>query len=291
MLKFESKTEVSLSRDTLYRGYIDLVTKDGILVDYKTSNDPMFTLSKEIVSHQLWLYALSEISNGVDIKKIQWRIVQKPTIKLRKRPVEDSIEFLERCVEWLSRREHGLTDFSMDIDEDRLVAARKYIEETHKDIERDRDRGFFQQNIDNCRSWQKTCSYMSLCCAEAEGSRVDHILESDYKRYEPEERRKTDGVLSHSAARLYNSCPRKFYWNHERQVQRKEYQRSDALDIGSEFHEMVCILGESGVDSVQKRFDKLMGVATTDRQTTILCKSYAMAMCANEKWSISDERK
>lgn len=288
--QYEKSTKSLLSDDTLFRGKIDLLTKDGVVVDYKTSSKTSQSVEELEMSYQLDLYALSEIASAESINAIEYRIIEKPTIKLKKNEAFE--DYLERCIEWVYEKvDEKIATIVRPVTEDRMEAARLWIESGSADIKRCRRLNYWPQSINACHNYNIKCPFLSLCAAEMSGENTNYIMRTKYEHYEPEHGRDLEAdIVGYSVVSNFRLCQRRYYYQHELLLQPKGHKESEALTFGKAFHRSIELAGVEGLEISLYECRKLLDHTDHYLSEQDIAKIMALTTICYDKWIINEEK-
>lgn len=283
----EKETRSLLSvTDDVYRGYLDNV-EDGLIVDYKTTSDIDNLLLELRTSPQLALYALSEISNGNPVSGISYRIMKKPTIRLKKN--QTTGEYIEEVYEWyFIDQESKIETFSQSISENMLEEARLWIEHGSLDIQRCRRLGYWPQDFTSCYNHFSRCEFADVCELKSCGGNHNYLLRTEYERYSPEKKRESeDNIVGYSTTKAFRECAFKYYNRHELMLRKKGAAQSTALSFGVAFHNALEVLSQFGIDAVSYQCSELMKDSECALSDQNVCNIVSMIRVASEFWQSS----
>lgn len=139
-----------------FRGRVDGITEDGVLVEHKTASGDiteeyefMLQWDEQILMY-MWL---------TDIREMLYTVIKKPTIRQKRN--ESDEEFYQRILDWyaddtdskvrvlkVERTEEEIAEFASDLMEmkDEMQSAKH-----------------FYRNAGWCRHWGRMCEYASVC--------------------------------------------------------------------------------------------------------------------------------
>ena len=288
------------SRSFTFRGKLDwLLPKvhGGKIVDYKTSANPMKFLMGQRLGFQCELYALAaQQQEGITIAEWEYRIVTTPSLqigKMKKYPTYDAFE--AACYDWLKEKQERLITQSVLVNPTKQLQAQHYLWQCGQMILTNRRNNIWLPNTNACSDWSRTCEYMPLCLAVANGGDVDWLIEEEFEpkgSANPELSNKTLGdktAITHSSMTTLNRCQLCYHWKFERGLQPKREESSTALWIGSAMHLGMEVFAKDGLDVALKAItehtdntsalgDELKNVQARG------CKARAMVRAASERW-------
>ena len=111
-----------------YIGYIDEVCPDGTLVDFKTAQDANVYIEAQVTSHQLPLLVWAlRASTGEEVKRVAYRIIQRPTIKWKAK--QEWEDFVAECHDWYAKSSTGskIVNHVVPVDWDRVIHATGWL--------------------------------------------------------------------------------------------------------------------------------------------------------------------
>lgn len=277
------------SRSFVFAGTVDLFDPaTGTVTDWKTIANPRQYITQKTISFQPELYALGLIEEGHSPKAVEYRLITRPTIRLKQR--QTPFEYLHECVEWL-RQEGKIVEHSLPLLPERIEAAKHFAWDIASDIVERRRNDRWHANESACWKFGTPCEFLKLCEAVAMGTDVGWLIED---RYEPRQYGKdyeSEGgkdFLSYSAASCFTTCARQFFWRFERQLQAKHETAGEALRIGQLFHQGAEI---QELDDLEKWLQGQEHVGTCGsperlrKNQEMLAKVHAMLLISRERWS------
>ena len=288
------------SRTFRFFGRVDAVD-GGTVIDWKTVSDPAYFVQKATIGFQAECYALALQHEGVKVDCIEYRLIKKPTISFCGKDNGDPELYFERCVEWLLTTSGALTTHHVHINPARLDAARAWLWEVSKRILECRAADRWLCNENACKTWQRSCEYLPLCMAEAQGADVEWMIGARYEdapiRYGAELQPKWNmEPLSYSSATTLCLCEKRYYWRHQRRIQPAQDEHSDALYVGSAAHVgLDTLLADGDKDTAcGSAFDALrqwyeaqpptLGEDAEHKQQQGLAQAKAIAVAVAAKW-------
>lgn len=281
------------SRSSVYFGRVDMVDS-GTVVDWKTTSDSAADIQKLTTGFQAECYFLALRYAGVMVDSIEYRFIQKPSIKYCKKDNGDPHAYQLRCEEWLRTTPGALRPHVVFVNPARLEAARRWLWAASKRLLSCRADGSWACNHHACKSWSRNCEYAQLCAARANGSDVDWLIENRYEKAEPRYTDKQGRTpITFSTAGMLGLCEMRYYWRHERHIKPKREDTGDALYIGSASHagleslfkdEGTVELAHKAIDTWEDAQPSLLGEDATHRQDQNAAQAKAMCTVAGEKW-------
>jgi len=270
------------SRTFTYAGKVDMVTADGILVDWKTTGDPLGFVQQTTLGCQVECYALAyEHMTGERLRGVEYRLVQRPSIRFCGKDASPEA-YEQRCYDWLLEKPHAVIEHTAWITPSRLSYARAWLWNSAKRILDCRNHDRWLMNETACHTWQRACPYLPLCMAEATGARVADVLQADYQPRDMQHEELgpdvLDSVLTYSSAKTLGMCERRYYWRHEARWQPRVNEDGEALSIGSAFHALM--------DGQEPEAPLVLGADAAHRQDEMLAKARAMARAARLRWAM-----
>jgi hypothetical protein len=231
-----SPTTGEASPHFTFFGIIDSY-RDGVLEDYKTTQDPREYAQEQALSPQLGLYAAALEENGFPVLSIRYRLLQRPLLRLKKNqtPREYIDEIRDRCLE-----PGNSLDQEQPITTQIVETAREIASEVATRILDLRARGTWLPNRSACHKFGRPCEFLPLCLAAQNGGDIDALISEAYRirdegRADRRARREPD-QLSFSGIDTFTTCERLFYWRYDRNLKATREEDSEPMEVGKSFH-------------------------------------------------------
>jgi hypothetical protein len=232
-------------------GKLDLICEDEqgrkIIMDHKTTSESIEGPDSDYWRHlaidgQVSQYMLLAIENGIEVKRVIWDVMRKPTI--RQKQAETIQEYEDRLRDDCTNVRPGfyfqrqmapqLNDSILQYAKD-LPQIAADIRESRKRLERmratDTD-AMPPMSTGSCFLYNTTCKFFGLC------SRTDSL-----SNWVPKEKKHpeipevfTFDMLTHSRIRSWQACHRKHYYEYELGIKRHDQEEADALRFGTIWH-------------------------------------------------------
>ena len=264
----------------VYMGKVDRL-ENGTLIDWKTATDPRDFMDKNVVGLQAEMYALALKHEGYDVKKVEYRIIQKPKIRYSSKDA-DIAAYRDRCIEWLQSTPGALLTETVHITKEKLYQATQKIAATAHEINQSTFNNYWRQNENACKDYGRACPFIPLCKG------------ADLSGYEVKEQRHAElgenaaNVLTYTAIKCYNQCARRYLYQYVEGLQRKNEESAEALQIGSLVHLALEKPERDPVEVVETESADYFTVGDQEqkKQDQIIAQAQAMAICAKQKWSV-----
>jgi len=277
-----------------YAGKIDEVDPvKGRIVDYKGVTSISDFIDSKGISPQVELYAIAaEHALGVEIKEVEYRLIERPTISFCGKDNDDPDFYEMRCRIWL-REKNAVRGIVVPINPDSLEYARKYLAGAAKRIRSNREDSLWMPNEEACRDYNRTCEFLPLCTAIKYGADVRALIERDSVRREvrhEELDRDDKNTLTYSSCKMCFQCETKYFWQYEAQLRRAGETAGEAMWIGRALHLGTETLARGGVEAARAAIadwgskQKIIGQEMKHKRDEMLAKAKAMMIAAGEKW-------
>ncbi len=177
------------SRSFMYAGKWDGVAGSR-LVDWKTTADPDKFILEKRLGYQFAGYAAGLGAQGLPIHLAEYRLVTRPTIRLkdanRSRKVNQTPdEYEAECLAWLDADPGRLREEIVYLHPGAINGWRWWAWEASKAILEARRYNRWTRNIHACNAWRRECEYLPLCLAEAQGEDPEQLIAERYEVTEP----------------------------------------------------------------------------------------------------------
>jgi hypothetical protein len=233
----------------MFIGILDNVAPGGVVRDWKTTDDIPKFIERTKLGFQADSQALLSMANGMDVTAVQYCLIQRPRIKLKKNQTPEQYE--DECVQWIADQPMGVYEHELYFNTARLENAAWRIYHIAKQIAENRLTGRWMMNSGACHNYGRRCEYASLCMAEVEAADVEHVISTEYR---PRTRRHDDDgtdfggkdSLSHSGCECFTTCQKKYMWKYEREIEPDTEDTSEALRVGKMMHVGIEALLKSG---------------------------------------------
>lgn len=282
------------SRTFEFRGKLDRFDQ-GVIVDWKTTDDPLAYIRQALIGFQAELYALALLEEEITAQGIVYRLIRKPTIRLcSKDPSPEAYE--ARCYEWLRAAEYATVDHDRMFNPARMAEAARWLWHVAKRIIECRQKGEWLTNEHACTHWNRECEYLPLCVCHAEGGDVGDLIAQSYEPRVVHEELETGDkdVLTYSSASTMTLCERRYCFRYEHCIMAKRKEDSGAAYLGSAVHvglaaAFVGGLG-NGYTAVGQWADAnpVIGPDAATKQAQEMAKARAMVRVAMERWGDAD---
>jgi hypothetical protein len=232
-------------------GKIDVVCKDDrgnlVLFDHKTTSEDIEGLDSRYWKHlaidgQVSHYMLLLLLNGMQVSRVLWDVMRKPTI--RQKIGESLQQYEERltddCVnvrpDFYFQRQIApqLEDSVLEYAKDLPVIAGD-IRDSRKRLARMRvadPEALPPKSTGACFLYNTQCKFFGLC---AKTDSLDNWVAKDKKHAELPDHVPGD-LLTHSRIRCLQACERKHYYEYELGIKRPDEEDADALRFGTLWH-------------------------------------------------------
>lgn len=184
-IKTEEKIEMFLvnpetgskSRSFAFQGKYDGLIEDNegpALLEHKTASQ----IGKDYIDRvSLFDIQTRLYCTALDLDRVLYNVVKKPTIKLRKNDTEEI--YIERILDWYREdSQEKVFRAWLTITPEDKAEAMQIAWDVGQKILMDRRTGRFTQNPGNCFKWHRPCSYWELCTSKNNPS----VLENKYKK-------------------------------------------------------------------------------------------------------------
>ncbi len=277
-----------------YGGKIDLIEpKEGRIVDYKGVSSISDFIDRRAISYQVEFYAIAaKLSLGIDIKEVEYRLIERPGIKFCGKDHDDPELYEKRCRLWL-RQDGKLKKILVPINPESLKTAKKYLKRTADRIRLNRELKSWIPNEHACHDWSRTCEFLPLCTASKYGADVGALIEKDYKRRDvrhPELGRNDPNTITYTSSGTLFQCETKSFWKDEMQLVRAGEMPSEAMYIGSAVHLGMETLARGGLEAARMAVlewgneQKVIGQKMAHKRDEMIAKAKAMVYTAAEQW-------
>lgn len=283
-----------------YAGKVDRV-ETAKLIDWKSTSNIKAFIQRMTIGFQADCYAIALEAAGTPITDIEFRLIQRPSIKFCGKDKDttgkmDRKMYEDRCVEWLRDKEQGAFEFEQPINPARREQAMYWLHDTAKLIMYCRQTGRWLTNDGACHDWNRECPYLLLCEALSQGTDVDEIIRQDFQSASVHQELEQDAlsspdILTYSSAGIMNTCSQKYFWRHEKGIVRK-IEDVDARWTGSAMHAGMEALGEMGLEAALDAIDTwaaknpVLGADGYQDQAQSIARARAMVRVGVEKWCL-----
>jgi len=264
------------------------------LCDWKSCSDPGRYIRERSIGFQGELYALALAHAGIEIDIIEYRLIQKPTIKFCKKDATPE-DYENRCLDWLTEKPERLVSHSHILTQSRMDQSRQFAWSCSKRILENRQHDRWLPTAQACYSWSRECEYMGLCQGVCDDADLTFIREMEYEqRDDPHEEiavETSKDVLTYSSMSALCRCNAFYYWRYEAGLRRKQ-EHSDALYLGSAMHAGLDAYASGGLAEATVAIaewavlNPVLGEDATHKQEQELAKARAMVRAAARKWDI-----
>jgi hypothetical protein len=280
------------SRTFLFRGKLDRL-EDDVIVDWKTTSDPLAFIRQSMIGFQPELYALALLEEGIQGRGIMYRLLKTPTIRLCSKDATPEA-YEDRCVEWLRTTEYALVEHDRMFNPSRMDEARRWLWQVSKRIVECRAKGQWLTNEHACTKWQRECEYLPLCLCHCEGGNVGSMIDEQYEpRLVHEELETGDkDVISYSSASLMTLCERRYSFRYEHGIRAKREETSGAAYLGSVVHVGLDALFTDGLEAARTAINTwvdanpVIGADACAKQAQEVAKANAIVRVAAERWPV-----
>ena len=152
----EKSFEICIDKDRNYylNGIVDAITKDGIIVEHKTTSLALDEKYQEKLNwdDQVPIYMLAN-----DTTECIYTVCQKPTIRLKK---DESLEeYADRCIEWYNEKtDEKIGTFKIKAQQEDILEEYGELINMCEEMEKTKN---FYRNSSNCNI--VSCPYSSIC--------------------------------------------------------------------------------------------------------------------------------
>lgn len=275
------------SRRFSFFGVVDLV-EGSVLVDWKTVGDPDRHIAEKAIGYQLDAYALALEHHGRNVTRAEFRIVTRPSIRLKAKQTPE--EYEAECVAWLAQPGRVVAD-ELWFNPARLESARIALWNVTQNLLERRRSGRWMKNEHACFRYGSPCEFLPLCRAQKIGADPETLAGMDYEHRERggdvvDEGERTS--LSYSAISALSLCEMLYFWRYEQQLKRTSQESGEALVVGKLFHLGAEAWSRDGLDAglaaiTEEAERASMGMESrTVEQTAARCR--AMLRISSEYW-------
>lgn len=290
----EMLVTLPLPRGYTYAGMVDHI-EDGVLIDWKTTATPADYATTLPLRLQADCYALAAREAGHVITDVQYRMVARPSLRMKSapkptirqkkdepaeafaarcdewratNPAETPAEFEDRCFEWLTTNEGVVAEETIHLNEARLQAAMRMMNaaamaaDAISASERDAE-----MNPSACSRYGRTCEYVDLCAAKINGGDWRDVATERFgspdqsAKVHPElpDPYTTDRrALTYSGMAARADCEQRFSFRYLAGLVRDHDGEPEAIRVGSLFHKGVEVYGRTGdLNSALEAIDSL----------------------------------
>lgn len=290
----EEPVTFPLTDEYTFAGKIDEVQpKNRRIVDYKGVSSISDFMDQRAISFQVEDYVIAvKRALDLDIQEIEYRLIERPSIKFCGKD-KGNLDYYElRCLEWL-RQQGKLKSALVPINEYSLKSAMRFLQTTIRRIDQNKSDNSWQPNHSACQDWGHTCEFLPLCEAIKYGADVKALVTKDYHQREirhPELGINDKGTITYSSSSMLAQCEAKYFWHYHMQLSRTGQMATAPLFIGAALHWGMEVLAEGGVDAARAAVtewgskQRVLGQDMVLKRDEMLAKAKAMFRAAAEKW-------
>jgi hypothetical protein len=279
------------SRRFVYRCTIDRYEPSrALLIDWKTTGDVAAYIARKAISVQLDLYALALEQHGHRVDSIEFRLVSRPTIKLKAK--QTPLEYLDECREWLAAP-GKIVEHSLLLSQQRIEGARRMLWEYSQARLAQERSGYHMRNEGNCFQWGRACPYLHACeCLSMTGDSEAATIKAVSDQYSIGEPETHEGkeIVRYSSIAAWMSCQQLHRWQYALAMRPIREQESEALDVGNRFHEAIALAARDGEQAaIDYLFDRAsrgcLGNADVERKRQgDAARVAAMILASLDRW-------
>lgn len=283
-----------LTDEYTFAGKIDEVQPHNRrIVDYKGVSSISDFMDQRAISFQVEDYVIAvKRALDLDIQEIEYRLIERPSIKFCGKD-KGNLDYYElRCLEWLRQRGRLKTTL-VPINEYSLKSAMRFLQHTVVRIEQNKRDKTWHPNHNACQDWGHTCEFLPLCEAQKYGQDAKALVAKDYHHREvrhPELGINDKGTITYSSSSELAQCEAKYFWHYHMQLSRTGQMATPPLFIGAALHEGMKALAEGGVEAARAAVtewgskQRVLGQDMVLKRDEMLAKAKAMFRAAAEKW-------
>jgi hypothetical protein len=280
----------------MFIGVLDNVADGCIVRDWKTTDDIPKYIDRTKLGFQADSQALLALANGINVTGVQYCLIQRPRIKLKKN--QTPAEYEDECVQWIADQPMGVYEHELYFNTARLENAQWRIYHVAKQIADNRITGRWLMNSGACHSYGRRCEYASLCIAEVESVDTEQIIREEYRprtrRHEDEDGLDFGGkdALSYSGCECFTTCQKKYAWKYEREIEPDTEDTSEALRVGKLMHLGIEALIKGGmaeaVSAIERKAAEIPFLGEDGHKTILqeAAKARAMVRIAAMQWKL-----
>jgi len=229
------------SKTFTFAGKVDLI-KDRKIIDWKTVTDPARFIQQSQLSYQAELYALALMkTENIMLDGIEYRLIQRPSIKLCNKDGLDVDKYAQPCIEWLNGTPGSVQTHHVFFNESRIEDSQQWLWSITQRLLDARNHGRYLYNEMACfNRYGSECAYLPLCLCCSLGGDVDDIIREQYQTVEsheelPDIENKKD-ILTFSSAKNFCECEKKYLWRNVHNLKKRTEEDGEAIRVGTLTH-------------------------------------------------------